>query len=319
MIRKAWPVLVVAAVAGMALVLSIALVAAEVTATRSLPEGPVAPGDVFSVTISNIGFGSSGIGQVVETLPAGFSYVEHSVSGDTPDAVIDGEASDQTVIFAFVGVDSFTYMVTVGPDVEDGQYQFSGELQGFGDGEPFFGDDEITVLSETTATPEGISRSLPGSAVAPGDEFSVTINNVDRANALGEVVETLPAGFSYVVDSASSDTPNAVIDGVASGQTVTFTFVAVDSFTYMVAVGQDVAGGQHSFSGVLTNLDDGDEAIAGDSIVTVEAESATTPGGISRSLPGSSVARGGEFSVTINNVDRAKGFGGGGGDAACRV
>ena len=112
----------------------------------------------------------------------------------------------------------------------------------------------------------------------------------------------MPAGFSYVVNSAGSDTPNAVIDGVASGQTVTFTFVAVDSFTYMVAVGPDVADGPHAFSGVLTNLNDDDEAIGGDSIVTVEAESATTPGGISRSLPGSSVARGGEFSVTINNV-----------------
>ena len=172
MIRKAWPVLVVSAVAGMALVLSIVLVAAQVTATRSLPEGPVAPGDVFSVTISNIGFGSSGIGEVVETLPAGFSYVEDSVSGETPDAVIGGDALGQTVSFTFLGVDSFTYMVTVGPDVVDGQYHFSGELRGFsGDGEPFFGDDEITVLSETTTTPpvampEGISRSLPGSSVA---------------------------------------------------------------------------------------------------------------------------------------------------------
>ena len=102
------------------------------------------------------------------------------------------------------------------------------------------------------------------------------------------MVETLPAGFSYVADSVSSTTPNAAIDGEVSDQTVTFTFVAVDSFTYMVTVGSGVVDGQHSFSGVLEKLS-GDEAIGGDDEVTVMAETTTTPGDISRSLPGSSV------------------------------
>ena len=31
--------------------------------------------------------------------------------------------------------------------------------------------------------------------MARGDEFSVTINNVGLADAFGEVMETLPAGF----------------------------------------------------------------------------------------------------------------------------
>ena len=309
MIRKAWPVLVIFAVAGMALVLSIALVAAQST-SRSLPDDSLMQGDVFSVTIDNIGL-ADGFGNVEETLPAGFTYVEGSVSSDGANAAISAEVSDQTVNFALVGVDSFTYKVAVGQDVADGRYLFDGDLNKLSGSTPIEGDNEVTVEAEAATTlpdaaPGDNSRSLPGSSVAPGDEFSVTINNVGLADGFGEVMETLPAGFSYVVDSASSDGPNAAITAAVADQTVTFTFVAVDSFTYKVAVGQDVADGPHAFSGVLDKLS-GDETIGGDSRVTVAATA--TPGGISRSLPGSSVARDDEFSVTINNVGLADGFG----------
>ena len=88
MIRKAWPVLGVLAVAGMALVLSIALVAAQSTQTsRSLPEDSLMQGDEFSVTINNVGL-ADGFGEVEETLPEGFSYVEGSASSDTANAAI---------------------------------------------------------------------------------------------------------------------------------------------------------------------------------------------------------------------------------------
>ena len=309
MIRKAWPVVVVVAVAGMAMLLSIALVAAQ-DIGRSLPEDSLMQGDEFSVTINNVGL-ADGFGEVVETLPEGFSYIDSSASSDGPNAAISAVVSDQTVTFTLVAVESFTYMVTVGPDVEDGRYHFDGDLNKLSGSTPILGDDEITILAEAAttlpdATPGDISRSLPGSSVAPGDEFSVTINNVGLADGFGEVMETLAAGFSYVEDSASSDTANAAISAAVADQTVTFTLVAVDSFTYKVAVGPNVADGPHSFSGVLAKLS-GDETIGGDSSVTVAAT--TTPGDISRSLPGSSVARGGEFSVTIDNVGLADGFG----------
>ena len=184
-----------------------------------------------------------------------------------------------------------------------GPHSFSGVLAKLSGDEAIGGDSRVTV--DATTTPGGISRSLPGSSLARGGEFSVTIDNVGLADGFGEVMETLPAGFSYVEDSATSDTANAAISAVVADQTVTFTLVAVDSFTYKVTVGSGVAGGPHSFSGVLNKLS-GDETIGGDSRVTVDA---TTPGGISRSLPGSSLTRGGEFSVRINNVGLADGFG----------
>jgi hypothetical protein len=97
--------------------------------------------------------------------------------------------------------------------------------------------------------------------VARDGEFPVTINNVGLADGFGSVVETLPAGFSYVEDSAASTDANAVIDAEVDGQTVTFTVVGVDSFTYRVRVGSDVADGEHTFSGSLEKLS-GDETIA---------------------------------------------------------
>ena len=107
----------------------------------------------------------------------------------------------------------------------------------------------LLALSLVTAQEAGLSRSLSAHPVAPDDELTVTINNVGLAEGFGSVVETLPAGFSYVEDSAASTDANAVIDAEVDGQTVTFTIVAVDSLTYMVTVGSDVADGEHTFSG----------------------------------------------------------------------
>ena len=126
MFRKAMPLLVIVAVAGMLGLLALSLVAAqEAGLSRSLPAGPVAPDDAFAVTINNVGL-ADGFGEVVETLPAGFSYVDGSATSTTPKAAIDAEVSGQVVTFTVVGVDSLTYKVTVGPDVADGEHTFSG-------------------------------------------------------------------------------------------------------------------------------------------------------------------------------------------------
>ena len=231
------------------------------------------------VTINDVGL-ADGFGDAVEELPAGFSYVVGSADSNTPNsvigAVVSGQVvSGQTVTFTMVGVDSFTYEVTVGSDVADGSHTFSGVLKKLS-GEETIADSSVTVEAETT-TPgpsSGISRSLPAGPVAPDDVVVVTINDVGLADGFGDAVEELPAGFSYVVGSADSNTPNAVIDAVVSGQvvsgqTVTFTMVGVDSFTYEVTVGSDVADGSHTFSGVLKKLS-GEETIA-DSSITVAA------------------------------------------------
>ena len=82
MIRKAFPLLlVVAGVIGL-LGLSLSSVFAQQAGpSRDLPADPVAQGEKFTVTITDTGYGADkAIGQVVETLPAGFSYVDGSAT-----------------------------------------------------------------------------------------------------------------------------------------------------------------------------------------------------------------------------------------------
>ena len=66
----------------------------------------------------------------------------------------------------------------------------------------------LLALGLVTAQEAGVSRSLPADPVAPDGEFAVTINNVGLADGFGSLVETLPAGFSYVEDSAASTGAN---------------------------------------------------------------------------------------------------------------
>ena len=116
---------------------------------------------------------------------------------------------------------------------------------------------------------------MPTGPVAPDDEFTVTINNVGLADGFGLVVETLPGGFSYVEGSAVSTDANASIGTEVAGQTVTFTVIGVDSFTYKVTVGSGVADGPYTFSGVLEKV--GRTDTIADSTVTVEVGAMPEP------------------------------------------
>ena len=82
--------------------------------SRSLPGGSLAAGDEFEVTISNVGL-ADGFGEIEETLPGGFTYVDDSVMSSTADAAVnDDDPTGQTVTFTVVGVDQLSYRVSVG-------------------------------------------------------------------------------------------------------------------------------------------------------------------------------------------------------------
>ena len=68
-------------------------------------------------------------------------------------------------------------------------------------------------LSSVFAQQAGPSRDLPAGPVAQGEKFTVTITNTGKGaeGDIGGVVERLPAGFSYVEDSATK------VDGHAKG------------------------------------------------------------------------------------------------------
>ena len=105
------------------------------------------------------------------------------------------------------------------------------------------------------------TRSFSTTTVAPGGELVVTIdlNNI----SIGKVVETLPAGFSYV--AGSSSLPSTAVS--VTGQQVSFTVLAASSFTYTVTASN--SAGSYSFSGVLTDANLSNYPVGGASVIVV--------------------------------------------------
>jgi hypothetical protein len=149
---------------------------AEPTATRTLPEEPIAVGERFTIEIEASHYGY--FGNVVETLPKRFVYGDYS--GLTPGSV---EAKDNTVEFTLRGEPSFAYTVTA-PDTE-GTYTFSGILKDEEKKEyDIEGDTEIVVGEsgkEVTIVAPNITALRPVEAVVNNGEdesktFNITIN-----------------------------------------------------------------------------------------------------------------------------------------------
>ena len=263
------------------------------SATRTLSAPSVAPGDEITVTIRASGYGS--FGQVVETLPPGFSYV----GGSTNPSTIRTSVSGQDVRFTLLGaVPTFSYRVLASDT--PGDYSLVGTLSDdrgtSGDITP---DSNVTVTAavtepEPTTTPTATpapssasaTRSMPSRA-GPGAELTVTIR-ASNYGSFGQVVETLPAGFSYV--NGSTD-PSTIRTSV-TGQDITFTLLGADvGFSYKVTAAS--SGGTHTFSGNLID-DQGNSHTILDSDIRVDAPVT----GAARSLPGR-VDPDAELTVTI--------------------
>ena len=254
------------------------------TASRSFSPDPVLEGGNVEVTITAADYGFGG--QIVETLPGGFTYVSSDPAGAT------FVSADRTVTFNLVDETVFKYTVTA-PDVT-GSHSFEGILRDSDlNSHTIGGDSSVTVQAVAGPT---ASRSFPPDPVLEGGNVEVTITAANYGFA-GQIVETLPGGFTYV----SSDPAGATF--VSADRTVTFTLVDETVFKYTVTV-PDVAG-SHSFEGILRDSDLNSHTIGGDSSVTVQAVAGPTA---SRSFSPDSVLEGGNVEVTITAADY--GFGG---------
>ena len=330
MISKSLPLLVLVAAVGLVGLFALnSPVAAQQAIERSFSQNQVSPGGELTVTINNLGLPPGTPGTVYETIPEGFTIVQ----GDT--VVTDGigditDVNGRVHTFTLLGGSELRYKVSVDSGAAPGQKQFSGTLTLF-DGTaqdiPNRGDVTVLAAAEDTPTPEptaeptaeptpdtgdgiGPSRSLPGSAVAPGSTIEVTIDNIGLGGGgFGQVIETLPSNFSYVDGSASvvSGGTGEAVSGSAPGQTVTFTLVAVESFSYQVSIGGSVADGSfYNFSGIFKDSPSSvGAAIGGDKTVSVQAPA---PMPIGRSFSPDPVDAGANVTVTITNI----GLGGGG-------
>jgi len=236
----------------MAVVLAMIPSVAAQSATRTLPDS-VKTGETFSVTMAVADYGA--FGQVVETLPDGFSYVDSSLS---PNAVT---LDDQTVKFTLLGETSFTYNVTASST--EGTYTFTGILKDEHKNEYQIEDTGIEVKAQIpTAT-----RTLPDS-VKTGETFSVTMAVADYGT-FGQVVETLPDGFSYVDSSLPADSIEV------NGKTVKFTLLGETSFTYNVTASS--TEGTYTFTGILKDEDKNEYQVGGDKVTVVSAPAPSQP------------------------------------------
>ena len=110
-------------------------------------------------------------------------------------------------------------------------------------------------------------RSFSAPWVLPGGRLEVTVA-VSDYGGIGQVVETLPSGFSY----EGSDLSEAAV--AVDGQTIAFTLLGKERFTYTVAA--PGAEGVHSFSGAILDSHRVEQAVGGDSSIRVGLEPTPT-------------------------------------------
>ncbi len=104
------------------------------------------------------------------------------------------------------------------------------------------------------------TRSFAVDWSAPRAEFEISIDT-SNLGGFGQVVETLPAGFTYV--RSSLDDFQVDVDG----QEIAFNLLGNANFTYVVTV--PAAEGLYTFSGVVKNADLEERTIAGDTMLRV--------------------------------------------------
>ena len=139
--------------------------ASEHSAERTFAAAWVAPGGQVQVTISVLDYGV--LGQVVEDLPDGFTFLGSSL--DEAHIEVDG----QTVRFNLLGKTGFTYSVNA-PTAE-GQYTFSGVIKNVDrDEQAIGGHTTLRVGPPPTPTPTHTPAPTPTSTPTPAPTATAT-------------------------------------------------------------------------------------------------------------------------------------------------
>ena len=225
--------------------------AGAASARRSFSPSSVDRGGQVTVTVAVSGdYGQAGA--LIETLPAGFSFVSSSTHSGAM-------ASGQEVSFTLLGDRSVTYTVTASQTA--GKHAFSGELRDFARSSIVVGGATDVTVTVPAGAP-GARRSFSPAWAAPGGQVTVTVTVSGDYGTAGAIIETLPAGFSFVSSSTHSG-------AVASGQEVSFTLLTDRSVTYTVEAPQTV--GMHGFSGELRDFTGGSYRVSGTSNLRVGA------------------------------------------------
>ena len=252
----------------------------------------------------------NGFVQVIETLPAGFSFKAGSaeVADSNPHARSGASAvfTGRVLMIEVLAADSVRYTVMVADSVAAGsEYGFSGVVKKV-TGETPIGGTGPTVPMPVT----GPSRSF-SPPVLPGGmnrEVMVTVRGVDALNGFAQVIETLPAGFSFKAGSAevADSNPHARsgASAVFTGRVLMIEVLAADSVRYTVMVADSVAAGSgYGFSGVV-------KKVTGETPIGGTGPTVPMPTGLSRTFAPETLAPGTNRAlvVTVSGIGAANGF-----------
>ena len=210
------------------------------------------------VTITRVG-AADGFAQVVETLPAGFTFKDDSeaVADASPHARsgVSAVFTDRVLMIEVLAADSVRYTVMVADSVAAGsEYGFTGVVK------KLTGETPIGGTGPTPPMPTGLSRTFAPETLAPGTnrELVVTVSGIGALDGFAQLVDTLPAGFSFkdgsaeIADAALNAKSGVLVN--ADGQVVMIEVVAADSVRYTVSVADDVGPGSYWFRGVVKTL-----------------------------------------------------------------
>ena len=221
-------------------------------ASRTFAPSSVTEGGDVRVTVEVMDYGT--LGAVVEMLPAGFDYVSASID--------DVAENGRNITFPLLeGETSFTYTArAVAPGA--GDHSFSGELiDDMQRRYPVGGDSMVTVHARVVPGAPRAERSFSMTMTGLGDEVTVTITAMNYGE-IGAVVETIPMGFTYVMDSSSLE------DVVMDVRELTFALLTPNSVTFTYKVMTADTAGDYDFSGNLVDDQQMMHAVAGDSRIT---------------------------------------------------
>jgi len=208
----------------------------DVTISKTVDPTSVFSGDpvTYTMQIINNGNGTAKVTAITDTLPAGFTYVPGSTTGDftTTDPAIVGQTLtwnvSKNVNTPQPQLHNFQ-ATTSGPD---GTYYNNASIQGSNFSTVSTGNTAPVVLAQRVVT---ITKTVTPDSVFMGDNVTYTITVANSGGAsvqLTSITDTLAAGFVYVPGSTTgTTTANPSIAGQTLTWTITRTIAASSNIT----------------------------------------------------------------------------------------
>ena len=219
--------------------------------TRSFSAASVPPNGNVTVTLtpSPATLFSTPGHQVIETIPAGFTYI-----GTT--AAI-GTHVGNVYTFTQIGGSPITYIIAA--PATEGSYSFSGTFKDASANTGSVSGSSTLSVSGTSAG--SVTRTL-SAHVSPGSNVTITLDPSPSslfASPGYQVTETIPAGFTFI---STTVIKNNV------GNVYTFTQIGSSPVTYIIKAPE--AEGNYSFSGSFKDQFNLAGIVTGSSTITVK-------------------------------------------------